>query len=238
MHGVKIVVQNLKFMFVRKKCTLGLIVFAAAFGSMLEAAPSRYSYYEGTDQSTIREIRDSVDDLRREAGNHEVEIRMFDEKLNTIQSTLEVLRQQMNDVKQSSRDSLKNSSKELEGKFSSLDPLVKGVSADLSTLKRQINDVLEQYRVRLTELEKAIDSQSRNTEHLQTAVASLMELLQGKDVKSIEGDSKAKSYKVKNGDSLEKIAKLHQVSISSLKEANKLQTDRIIIGQTLWIPEK
>jgi len=45
-------------------------------------------------------------------------------------------------------------------------------------------------------------------------------------------------YKVKNGDSLEKIAKNHHTTIQALKVANQLSNDRIVVGQTLQIPLK
>ncbi len=46
-----------------------------------------------------------------------------------------------------------------------------------------------------------------------------------------------KSYRVKPGDSLEKIAKRHKISLESLKKANSLSDDRIMIGQDLQIPD-
>ncbi len=46
-----------------------------------------------------------------------------------------------------------------------------------------------------------------------------------------------KSYRVKPGDSLEKIAKRHKITLENLKKANNLSDDRIMIGQDLQIPE-
>jgi LysM repeat protein len=77
---------------------------------------------------------------------------------------------------------------------------------------------------------------------------SLMEALQGKPVDKVKSvtmnnstpvkGSSGITYRVKAGDSLEKIARAHQVSIQSLKQANGLTTDRIIVGKNLVIPEK
>jgi LysM repeat protein len=47
--------------------------------------------------------------------------------------------------------------------------------------------------------------------------------------------SKAKTYKVKKGDTLSAIAKKHNTTVSKLKKANKLISDRIYIGETLII---
>jgi LysM repeat protein len=51
------------------------------------------------------------------------------------------------------------------------------------------------------------------------------------------GDT-AGSYEVKPGDSLEKIAKKQGVKVAALKEANKLTSDKIRVGQKLVIPGK
>lgn len=47
-----------------------------------------------------------------------------------------------------------------------------------------------------------------------------------------------KTYKVKSGDNLTKIAKSHGVSIKDLRAANSLRTDQIKVGQKLKIPVK
>ena len=45
-----------------------------------------------------------------------------------------------------------------------------------------------------------------------------------------------KHVKVKKGDSLEKIAKTHQTTVSALKKANHLENEKLSIGQTLILP--
>lgn len=47
-----------------------------------------------------------------------------------------------------------------------------------------------------------------------------------------------KSYKVKKGDSLEKIARANKTTVKALQSANGLKGTKIIIGQTLKIPKK
>ena len=45
-----------------------------------------------------------------------------------------------------------------------------------------------------------------------------------------------KTYTVKSGDSLTKIAKIHGITVTQLKNANNLQTSRVNVGQKLKIP--
>lgn len=49
---------------------------------------------------------------------------------------------------------------------------------------------------------------------------------------------KGKTYKVKSGDNLTKIAKAHGTTVKALRAANNLSTDQIKVGQALKIPSK
>jgi LysM repeat protein len=51
-------------------------------------------------------------------------------------------------------------------------------------------------------------------------------------------DGGVKTYKVKSGDNLGKIAKAYGVTVKQLRAANNLRTDQIKVGQTLKIPVK
>jgi LysM repeat protein len=44
------------------------------------------------------------------------------------------------------------------------------------------------------------------------------------------------NYKVKSGDTLERIARKHHLAVEELKRANSLESDRIVVGQDLMIP--
>lgn len=48
----------------------------------------------------------------------------------------------------------------------------------------------------------------------------------------------AATIKVKSGDTLSKYSKQYKISVSEIKKANKLSSDRIKIGQSIYIPEK
>jgi LysM repeat protein len=52
---------------------------------------------------------------------------------------------------------------------------------------------------------------------------------------SVNGEQ---SYKVKSGDTLLKIAGEFKVSVKSIRSANNLKTDKIVVGQDLKIPAK
>jgi LysM repeat protein len=207
----------------------------------VSGAPRRYSSEE--DNSTVlREIRDNMEDLRHEVRNHEAEIRIYDEKLGTMESSIDTLRQQINETHQANKDVLKENSTNSELKLTSVDTTVKGLVTDLRQLKTHANDsaiALGQYKQKLLELEKIIEAQSQNIENLQAALKSMMDAMQVKSGGSVaytESSTSGKTYRVRQGDSLEKIARSQGTNITALKEVNNLSNDKIIVGQNLRIP--
>jgi len=204
----------------------------------LKAAPQRYNY--GQDQSTaIQEIRDSLDDLRHEIRNHESEIRTYEDKLSNQESIIDALREQMTKSSSSQQTQLKNNSASLEMKINQLETTTKGLSADLRQFKTHANETataLQQITQKMTQLEKVTEVQSQNLDSLQAALRSIMDALDVKSTPDKTSDPIGKIYKVKAGDSLEKIARANTTSIKAIKELNNLVNDRIVVGQTLKMP--
>lgn len=218
------------------------------FASTLSAAP-RNRYYDEDNAIALKEMRDSLDYMRREGNNHEMEIRVFDEKLKNLDLIIEGLRDQLSESSQVHKEQLKGNSATLDTKISSLETTMKGLVADLKQFKTHASETgtaLLQYKQKIAELEKAIDQQNQNIDHLQSAMHSLMDALQVKDsppakmapAAAIVVENGAKTYRIKQGDSLEKIARSHQVTVQALKELNGITNDRILVGKVLQIPEK
>lgn len=222
---------------------LSCLVMLFVQGSVSAAQRGQY-YSPDANSIAIKEMRDSIDDLRHEVNNHETEIRIFDEKLTNLDSIIEGVRDQLQENSRSHKEQLKGSSVNLETKITSLETTSKGLIADLKQFKTHANDttaLLTQYKQKLLDLEKILEQQNQNIEHLQGAMHSLMEAMQGKSSSTTQEAAltlSGRSYKVKSGDSLEKIAKAHHTTIQALKEANGLTTDRIVVGKVLVIPEK
>jgi len=207
----------------------GLLIAASA-----GAAPRGY-YQDANNETAIREMRDTIEDVRHTANNNETELREIDERLKNMETIIDTLRTQIGEQIQGSKELLKSSSKGLEAKIGDLELTTKGLVSDLRQIKNHANDTsgtFVQYKQKLLDLEKIIEVQSQNIDSLQSALKSMMEALQIKD----SGGAGSKIYRVKPGDTLDKIALANQTTVKALKEINNLSNDRIIVGQKLQLP--
>lgn len=204
-----------------------------------EAARNRYSYEE--DKSVVlREILDGLEELRHEVRNHETEIRTFEEKFKSQEDILDAVRQQTSDSVKVVKEALKNQTAAIENRLSGHDNASKGLSSDIRTQAQDTANILSDYKARILDLEKSLEVQNRNIDNLQHAVRALADLLQSKDAETVAVSavpSSSKAYRVKAGDSLEKIAKQNGTTVRKLKDANNLTGDQIIVGQKLQLPE-
>jgi LysM repeat protein len=55
---------------------------------------------------------------------------------------------------------------------------------------------------------------------------------------TVDRDAGGQSYVVVPGDSLSAIARRHDVTVAELKAMNRLSSDTILVGQTLYVPER
>ncbi len=112
------------------QCLAALSIFLT---NPLDAAPKRYFDDQAT--AAAREMRDTLDDLRHEVGNHEIEIKTYDERIRNLENIIDSLRQQSNDTAQAHKDALKDSSATLEMKLNGLETTTKGLVTDLKQFK-------------------------------------------------------------------------------------------------------
>jgi len=136
----------------------------------------------------------------------------------------------------------------------------------IKTHSNDLSATIQQYRKKLMDFESVIEKQNRNIANLESALNSLTTIMErnakpvvnaerpakvvpgidksssSNDVSSTTStaavDSNLQKYVVKQGDTLQKIAKSNNVSVQDLKRYNGLEKDQIFIGQELKIPTK
>ena len=227
------------------------VSLSAASPQQMRSNNNNVAYYLEENAAGLKALKTSMDALRHQVNNHEAEIRMFDEKLASSEAIIESVRDQLNESSRSHKEQLKGNSATLEEKIVSLDATTKGLVADLRQFKTHANDsttVLMQYKQKINELEKLVEHQNQNIEHLQAAMKALMDVLQVKETPSVKSIGEVSAgasgagasgnvYRIKSGDSLEKIARANHTTVQAIKELNGLTQDRIVVGKVLKLPE-
>lgn len=191
-------------------------LIACLIGALsLEGAPYRA---EPGYNNSVEELRQTVNFLRRELENQNESLKTLEQKNVTQEDIIDQLTREMEKNQTAQKERLKLN----QGDTVSLQQEVKS----LSKHKKETDDSLSQLKKKLDSLEKSMKS-------LDSAVVNLVELAKLNAGIASDGD---KTYQVKAGDSLEKIARKHGTTIKALKELNNLNKDQIVIGQTLKLP--
>ncbi|MBJ7448863.1 MAG: LysM peptidoglycan-binding domain-containing protein [Parachlamydiales bacterium] len=173
------------------------------------------------------DLKQDVADVKHQLHVLEVERGILEERLDSQEKLIQDLRQKLDTRSPSGAG---------DKRVGYLEKVQEGTLSDMQQLKKHAADCLKQVndmKAQVDQLETHVDS---NILHLKSVVETLVKALQ-KDGSSVPlvVNADTKTYKVKSGDSLEKIAKAHKTTIQALKNRNQLKQDRIIVGQELII---
>lgn len=158
------------------------------------------------------ELQLEIADLKHQIRTFEIDMQLMEEKIDT-QKAPEFI-----------------DCKALQSRIQMQENTIDKLSSELKILKKDIQQLLEHLNKVNTQLathEKGL----QNVSELKNTLADLL-----KSIHSSTTKTRVKCYKVQAGDSLEKIARLHHVSVEALKANNKLIRDTIFPGQELQIP--
>ena len=100
----------------------------------------------------------------------------------------------------------------------------------LASHANETTAALIQFKNRINDLENDISSQNRRFDELSK--------LKGRIESLAKISAPFKLYKVRAGDSLEKIARAHKTGVDRIKKLNNLNQDLIVVGQELKIPNE
>ncbi len=174
----------------------------------------------------VDEMRMELSDLKHQVSNTQVELQILDEKVKVQDKTV-------SKAKGSSLPDLSS----LERRLSQIERQQEKVHAEIKQLSQfatQTSSALSQYRSQIVKLEEAISAHRQNIDDLsqvKSTLSSISASLKG------EQSTSTTTYKVRAGDSLEKIARINKVSVESIKKANTISQNKILIGQELIIPD-
>ncbi|HSX25523.1 MAG TPA: LysM peptidoglycan-binding domain-containing protein [Chlamydiales bacterium] len=184
---------------------------------------------------TIHEVQTNLDDLRHDINCFKTEIQILDGRIKYYENALASFKQQDLEKHQVKIDQLLQQMHALEKKWSFLEKSQQGETQELQQLLSHANETtaaLSQFKDRIQELEQEILTQNRRFDDVAKLKGNIETLAKG-----LRGTEEGfKIYKVRPGDSLEKIARAHKTAVERIKKLNQLDQDLIVVGQELKIP--
>ena len=224
-------------------------------GNSVPPSQTNYGSYSAPQSSledintTLRQLKIGFSTLKNAVSNHENEIRVLENKLENELTSFEHIRNQLNEDMKAQQALIKNgmlntenSFSEFELKINQLETLTKSTVTDLRSISNQANEfvaALTLQNKKIQGIEESIESQNQRLKQIEEALKAMMELIQIKEspIPNVSSTQNGKTYKVQAGDSLEKIARLNQVSVKDLRESNpNVVNDKIFQGQILNLP--
>ena len=183
---------------------------------------------------TVHELQTSFDDLRHDINCFQTELQILDGRIKYNENTLASLKSQELEKQQARIEQLVIEFQNLEKKWSAQEKNRERTAQDCHQLASHAHETtaaLGQCKSRIEELEQQLVAGQRRFEEL-SKLKSNIELL----AKSLSHQDLYRTYKVRLGDTLEKIAKSHKTEVGKIKQLNQLEQDLIMVGQELKIP--
>lgn len=181
---------------------------------------------------TLHEVQTNLDDLRHDINCFQTELQIVDGRIKYYENSLAALKQHDLEKQQTKIDLLSQQIQNLEKKWTAFERVQQGESKELQSLSSYAHETtaaLSQFKDRIGELEQEIAAHNRRFEEFGKLKGHIETL-----AKTYSADFK--TYKVKPGDSLEKIARVNKTAVEKIKKINDLDQDLIVVGQELKIP--
>lgn len=204
-----------------------LLLFGFSSCSPLRSSPNDEKHQL---ELTLHEVQTNLDDLKHDINCFQTELQILDGRIKYSENTLSSLKQHDLEKQQAKIDQILAQLQSFEKKWLSLEKNQKEGISELETLSSHANETtaaLVQFKDRIAELEEELHSQNRRFEEVAKLKEHIETVVRGKDYKL---------YRVKPGDSLEKIARNHKTAVEKIKKINGLEQDLIVVGQELKIP--
>ncbi len=218
--------------YIKTALYLFVLAFLLHSCSPLKSSPKEEKHQM---ELTLHEVQTNLDDLRHDLNCFQTELQIIDGKIKHQESESQKIKSSYIEKQQNKIENLLKQLNSLDNKISSIENKNNSASNDINQLTTNANDTisaLSQQKEKMNELERLVYSQNKKLEEVAKLKTTLETI-----AKSMQQNSNYTSvYKVKAGDSLEKIAKINQVSVEDIKKINNLNNDLIVIGQELKIP--
>jgi LysM repeat protein len=165
------------------------------------------------------EMRIEIADLKHALSSMQLEVSIVEEKLKRLETIHK-------------ESQLGQQIISLEKKLQQFQRIQEQSAGELEQLRKHANETSQA----LHSFAQEIHSQNQRFEEISKLKATLS--LLSKAISEPAHASTAAIHRVKSGETLEKIARQHNTTVAELKQLNKLDHDRIMIGQDLKLPQR
>jgi LysM repeat protein len=177
----------------------------------------------------LDEMHIELGDLKQALKTVQVDLSLLDERLQKQNKN----REQTQGKEIGSLSVLTSQVSLLEKKVSKLEKTLEKTANDLQTLSSSSTETLN----KVHEMEQRLLSHEKRLDEVIKLKNTLTSISKAMKERSYETPASAKTYHVKAGDTLEKIARIHSVSVEEIQKLNNLKNDKIVVGQELRLPD-
>lgn len=214
------------------------LVSMGLLGLSSSCAPLRTSPHDEKHhwELKLHEVQTHLDELKHDLNCFQTELQIMDGKIRYYENALSHFREQDLEKQKEAIDQMGKELRSLSQKWNQWEKAKEAEKGELLQLSSYANEtqmILSQFKTRLVELEQMILTQNRRFEEISKIKSSLESV-----AKSLKPSSSSSTHRVKPGETLEKIALLHQTKVDRIKKLNELSSDLIVIGQELKIPQE
>jgi len=178
----------------------------------------------------LHKVRTGVEEVRHELNSREIEYHVLDGKFIDLERAMAHLKKQINELQLDKFESLVGQLQAMGKSVQQLAVKQDKIVADIRQLRSHANETttaLVQYKEKITQFEQFVALQNQQ-------LKELIKLKEG-GAQCAQFENK-KVYKIKSGDSLEKIAREQGTSVEEIKKLNQMTSDLIVVDQTLYLP--
>lgn len=168
--------------------------------------------------------------------NCEIELEMLKNSISTQEQSREALEKEVSTLLKATRDSLRETREGTSHKQTQMDKALDKLVQDCKQLKTHSNELsstINELAQSIQNIKETTKQQGQAIRELEQAMRALTQAMGGK------GPAKKNTgyYTVKSGDSLEKIARAHGMTINELRDLNNLKQSTIHPGQELRVAD-
>ena len=210
--GNKIVVPNLKSMFVSRLFLIALMGFG-------------YSAYGAGKAPSLQVLLAEMEDTSSRLHAHQNELVMLSERLDEQDTKLQQL--------SSAQDH------NLPRQVQRLEIDQKALTKTLSVLSQSIEDIRSSVQNKLQEIQREQKNLAQNLRALRNSLQALVDGSSPENyIDFLAGETPEHIHIFKQGETLSKIASKYNIPVVELKKLNKLNSDAIFTDQRLRLPKK